>query len=110
MAAVQQSMFNIIHNDWVIKADFIVRKNETYRKLEFGRRRTVDVQGVSISVVTPEDLILSKLCWARDSESEIQQRDVRQLIESVKDLDWHYVEKWAERLGVGKLLDRMKSE
>ncbi len=27
-----QSMFNIIHNEWVIKADFIIRKNEAYRK------------------------------------------------------------------------------
>ena len=27
-AVVEHSMFNIIHNEWVVKADFIIRKNE----------------------------------------------------------------------------------
>ncbi len=26
------SMFNIIHNEWVVKADFIIKKNEEYRR------------------------------------------------------------------------------
>ena len=109
-AAVRQSTFNIIHNEWIIKADFIPRKNETYRRLEFERRRVIEVEGACISIVAPEDLILSKLCWARDSESELQQRDVRQLIQSVEDLDWPYLEQWSERLGLRELLDGMRSE
>ena len=109
-AVAAESVFNIIHREWISKADFIVRKNETYRKVEFERRRLVNIEGVSISVVAPEDLILSKLCWARDSESELQTRDVCQLIESIENLDWPYLEKWAERLGVKELLDRVKGQ
>jgi len=107
-AAASQGMFNIIHNEWFVKVDFIARKTEAYRKTEFERRRTIDVEGTAIAVAAPEDLILSKLYWAKDSESELQQRDVRQIIESNPDLEWPYLEKWATVLGVGELLDRSK--
>jgi hypothetical protein len=107
-AVARHGMFNIIHNEWIIKVDFIVRKDTEYRKVEFERRRNVDVQGSTVSIVTPEDLILSKLCWARDSQSEIQQDDVRHLIKSVVGLDWPYLEKWAVTLGVGVLLGQVK--
>ncbi len=60
-AVSEKGMFNLIHNESVAKVDMIVRKDDDYRIEEFSRRRAVDVDGVSISVVTPEDLILSKL-------------------------------------------------
>jgi len=43
-AAASRGMFNIIHNEWIIKADFIVRKDSPYRREEFGRRRAVDIE------------------------------------------------------------------
>ena len=101
--------YSIIHNDSVIKADFIIRKDEPYRRLEFKRRRYVPIQDHTIAVVAPEDLILSKLYWAKDSESELQQRDVRVLVDSIQDLDWPYLDRWAETLGVSALLERSKS-
>ena len=107
-AAVTRGMFNIIHNEWLLKADFIARKEEEYRKTEFERRRTIDVEGTTLTVTAPEDLILSKLYWAKDSASELQQRDVRQIIASTPHLDWPYLVKWAAVLGVGDLLDRNK--
>lgn len=99
-AVMRRSMFNIIHQEWVIKADFIVRKDEEYRKVEFGCRREFDVAGAPVQVVAPEDSILSKLEWSLESGSELQRRDVRSIIESVADLDWPYLELWAPRLDV----------
>ena len=64
-----RGMFNIIHEVWVIKADFVVRKDRPFRKTEFDRRRTVSIGGKDLSVVTPEDLLLSKLHWAKTSRS-----------------------------------------
>ena len=107
-AASNRSMFNIVHNEWIIKADFIVRKGHEYRRLEFDRRKQLDIQGTSISVVAPEDLILSKLHWAKESDSELQMRDARAIVEGVADLDWPYLETWAAALGVADLLDRVK--
>ena len=69
-----QSLFNIIHNEWVVKADFIVRKDEDYRKVEFSRRRVFQVEGSGIYVTAPEDLIISKLLWSKDASSELHFR------------------------------------
>jgi len=107
-AVIRRSMFDIIHNEWMLKADFIVRGDEEYRKLEFERRRQFDIEGTPIWVVAPEDLILSKLEWSKGSNSALQQRDAQVLIEVVTDLDWSYLEAWAERLGVKVLLDQVK--
>lgn len=107
-AAAGRGMFNIIHREWFVKADFIARKAGVYRETEFERRRTVDVEDTPIVVTAPEDLILSKLHWAKDSGPELQQRDVRQISESSPDLDWRYLEKWSDALGVRELLNRNK--
>ncbi len=103
-------MFNIIHNDWVIKADFIIRKNEDYRREEFARRKTMDIEGVVVSVVTAEDLILSKLVWGKQSRSELQLNDVRQMTSAVSELDWKYMQKWAAVLGVDDLLRKAEED
>lgn len=107
-AIQSRSMFNVIHNEWVLRADFIVRKNEEYRRVEFERRRRVSIHGASVAVVSPEDLILSKLAWSKDTESELQRRDVRAIIRAVKDLEWPYLEKWAVSLSVSDLLDGLR--
>jgi len=56
-AAVSRGMFNIIHNEWFVKVDFIARKTGPYRKTEFERRQVIDVEGTPIAVTAPEDLI-----------------------------------------------------
>lgn len=94
----RKGIFNIIHRDGIVKIDFIVRKETEYRKLEFERRRNIPFEGLSINVVSPEDLILSKLEWARDSLSEMQIRDVKNLMTTVPDLDRQYIDKWVGKL------------
>ena len=101
-------MFNIIHNEWVIKADFIVKKVGEYRQMEFDRRKEIIIEGTPISFVTAEDLILSKLEWGRESNSELQQRDVIQLLKSTRDLDWTYLKNWAKKLDLMKRLEDSK--
>ncbi len=54
------------------------------------------------------DLILSKLCWARDSRSELQLRDVRRLLTSGTELDAEYLNRWAKTLGVADLLHEVR--
>lgn len=107
-AVGSHTMFNIIHNAWVIKADFIVRKDEEYRKEEFSRRQKVNIGDANIFFVSPEDLILSKLIWGKDSQSELQLRDVRQIMFGVSELDWKYMKKWAVVLGIETLLEKAK--
>jgi len=108
-AVEHRGSFNVIHTPTVIKVDFIVRKGTAYRRVEFDRRRTVTVDGHVIHVVAPEDLVLSKLVWAKPSHSEVQLRDVRNLIGCVRDLDWGYLERWAADLDVTDLLAEVRS-
>lgn len=93
---------NVLHLPTVVKIDLIPRKDSDYRRSEFERRRKVNFAGVELWIVSPEDLVLSKLEWARESGSELQMRDVRHLLEAP--LDRAYLARWAERLGVAALL------
>ena len=95
--------FNMIHTALVVKVDVVVRKDTEYRRGEFARRRRLMIEGRELFVVAPEDLIISKLEWARDSRSELQLADVRNLAESVTDLDRPYLAEWLDRLGLSVL-------
>jgi hypothetical protein len=108
-AVDKRSMFNIIHNEWVIKANFIIRKNEEYRREEFYRKQKIVIEDMTIFVVSVEDLILSKLVWGKESQSDLQLGDVRQMISTVLELDWEYMKKWATVLGIDQLLKRAKN-
>ena len=98
-----RGMFNLLHLDSVVKVDLIVRKQAPYRQNEFARRVQVQLPGFSAWLVSREDLILSKLAWARDSKSELQMRDVRNLLSSK--VDAAYLRQWAPALNVSDLLE-----
>lgn len=102
-AVETRAVFNMIHTALVVKVDVVVRQGTEYRRTEFARRRRVTVAGQELFVAAPEDLILSKLDWARESRSAMQLADVRNLVESVVDLDREYLAEWTNRLGLGAL-------
>ena len=60
-AVKRRSMFNIIDHASGFKADFVVLKDEDFRQEEFNRRKKVDFFDKTIYVVSPEDLLISKL-------------------------------------------------
>jgi len=52
--------------------------------------------------VSKEDLIISKLFWAKDSDSELQLGDVKNLVAT--GYDSTYLEYWTRELGLNNLL------
>jgi hypothetical protein len=104
----EERPWNTIHLPTVVKIDLIPRKQGEYRRIEFERRRLVNFAGVDLWIVSREDLILSKLDWARDSRSELQLRDVRHLLEGTLDRD--YLQRWAAHLKLDQLLEEVKRE
>ena len=81
-------------------------RDEPFRELdeiEFARRVQVWLPGFSAWLVSREDLILSKLAWAREGESELQMRDVRNLLSGECDLA--YLRQWAPALHVTEILE-----
>ena len=99
---------NTIHLPTVVKIDLIPRKPGEYRLTEFGRRHRVNFAGADLWIVSREDLILSKLDWARDSRSELQLRDVRHLLEGP--LEREYLQRWAAHLGLERLLEEVERD
>ncbi len=97
---LRQGMFNVIHNQSVIKVDFIIRKDVPFHRAAFSRRRKIRVDNNPVWFITAEDLILAKLLWAEDSHSEMQIKDIRNLLKTVKDLDKAHIQEWVARLGL----------
>ena len=99
-AAVDRSMFNVVQLSSLLKADFILRRDDPFERAKFERRRIVETDGLLLAVISPEDLILSKLQWAELSESARQLDDVRLLLRESQDLDRAYLAEWAGVLGL----------
>ena len=100
--------WNIVHLASVVKIDLIPRRDTPYRRVEFERRRSVELAGVPLWIVSVEDLVLSKLEWSRESRSEQQRRDVKMLLEVP--LDRAYLNEWAAHLGLAQFLKEVQDE
>jgi len=102
------SMFNIIDNLSGWKADFILRKARAFSRQEFERRGIAEIGGLNVWVTSPEDIILSKLEWSKDSQSERQFGDALGVAVVQWDrLDIDYLRKWAKELQVGDSLEQL---
>lgn len=98
-ALQDRGLFNAIVDD--LKVDFIIRKDRPFSISEFGRRIRARLAGREADLVAVEDLVLAKLAWARELDSERQLRDVAGMISVAGTaLDTAYIERWAGTLGV----------
>lgn len=100
-AFAHQGMFNVVDPETGWKADLIIRKHRPFSEAEFSRREETDFFGVPLAIASIEDVILSKLEWARLGASGRQLDDVRTLLRLAGDgVDRSYVEHWVALLGV----------
>ena len=97
-----ESIFNLIHQESVIKVDCIIRKKIEYRRVEFERRERISILDFTTFIVSKEDLIISKLFWAKDSHSELQLGDARNLLAT--GYDAAYLRRWTRELRLDTLL------
>lgn len=101
-AISRKFMFNILHNEKIVKIDCVVKKDDEFQKLAFSRRQRVTFTDFELWTISRDDLILSKLNWAKKSRSEMQMRDVANIIRNGYNTE--YTNFWAEKLGVQDLL------
>jgi hypothetical protein len=102
-AISQKRMFNLLHQRTLVKIDCIIRKDDEYQRNAFSRRRQMSFSGIDLWIISKEDLILSKLRWAKESKSEMQMRDVASILRNGYDED--YVKEWSMKLGVAALFE-----
>lgn len=103
-AVNQKGMFNVLDNRTILKVDCVVLKDTEFELEAFSHRKLVNYAGdYDVWIISKEDLILSKLKWAKAGGSERQLLDVASILRN--GYDEEYVEKWASKLGLVDLLN-----
>jgi len=100
-ALAHRDQFNVIDLTSGWKIDLVICKDRPFSHSELARRRTRPVAGTSVPVAAAEDVVLSKLEWGAASGSERQIADAVSVLVAVgDDLDFEYLRRWADELGV----------
>jgi len=102
--------FNLIHHATGMKVDVMCKELEGYEATRFQRSRRVEIlPGVFGFVSAPEDVILKKLQFYQQGESDKHLRDIASMMKvSGEDMDRAYLDDWAAKLGVTSEWDEMK--
>ena len=100
-ACRRRDMFNILDMSSGWKVDIIFLKPAAYAREAFDRRTAAEIDGVPLFAPTVEDVIISKLDWARMGGSLRQIEDVAGILKEQHELlDYVYAEKWIKELAL----------
>jgi hypothetical protein len=75
--------FNFIDTNTGLKIDFWIVKNE-FNRQEIKRGIVKRIDGQKVKFISPEDLILSKLLWYKESQSALQIEDIKSILKISK--------------------------
>jgi hypothetical protein len=102
------SLASALANNW--KVDLIFRKSRGFSQEEFRRRRSMNVEGIPVSVASAEDVVLAKLEWSKLAGSQRQIEDVAAILRlQWSRLDQNYLERWIAELNVQREWEQAKS-
>lgn len=98
--------FNLIEPNTGLKIDFFIAKNNPFEmgcfnriiSLELGR----DDYIYKIKFTSPEDLILSKLLWFKESQSTRHLEDIQSVLDIQQKIDQTYLATWVRELDLSK--------
>lgn len=97
----RQSWFNVIDLATGWKIDLIIRKSRPFSEEEFSRRQRVNLQEIPLFIASAEDIVVSKLEWAKRAQSQRHIEDVAGILRMRWDLlDRAYLQKWIGELGL----------
>lgn len=106
---------NIFYLPLVMKIDLFGLGEAPFDEAEFARRRRVRVRatGEELWLKSPEDSVLRKLLWYREG-GEVSDRQWRDVVEVLRvsgdGMSVDYLDSWAPRLGLARLLARARAE
>jgi hypothetical protein len=109
-ALAKKGMFNIINNETCFKVDIIpLDEKNAYEIEKFSRRLKINFEGKDFFVISPEDLIISKLIWSKNSGgSERQRSDCESIwVLNKSTIDTDYMKSWAAKLGIKRELGEL---
>jgi len=106
-ALLNKGEFNFIHSGSGLKVDFWILKNDAFDRERMRRRIKKNIAGTDIYLTTPEDLILIKLLWYKESESTRQLEDIVSVLKIQENLDMQHIRKWASLQKTLPILDEL---
>lgn len=97
----QRGHFNLIHHQSGFKADVYLANEDLFHAWALDRRRKLEVDGEEVHVAPPEYVIVRKLEFYREGQSEKHLRDIRAILHNVgDDLDQEAARLWIAKLGL----------
>lgn len=115
-AVERRRSFNLIHQNTMLKVDVFVMKRDGFSQAQMERRILVPAGAPpadSIYFASPEDTVLAKLDWFRQTgeQSDRQWNDILGVLKVQGDLlDRAYLTSWADKLYLRDLLNRAFGE
>lgn len=101
--------FNFIDPDTGLKVDFWVVKDNKATEVEYNQRIAKKIDSQRIYFISPEDLVLNKLLWYKQTDSDRHLEDIEGVLEKSK-LDLKYLKKWAKYKGVLRILNKISKK
>lgn len=112
-AARNGGFVNVIDMDTVFKVDVSVVPLTPFHRNVFQRRQALEFEpgGRQFDVVSPEDIILMKLAWRKDTQSAKQWENALSVarVQGAR-MDWKYLFEQAKNLGIEEDLIKIRDE
>jgi predicted nucleotidyltransferase len=97
----------VMHPESGFTVELFYLSDDPYDQERFQRRRSINYDGVPTSILTAEDVVVTKLRWARSKDLD----DVRDVIAMQGDaaLHWPYIHRWTAIHASQSKLDRVRA-
>lgn len=107
--SVTATLRNIIRVDGSpFKVELFRLSNDPHDQERFRRRVSAVVEGRKIFLPTAEDVVVTKLRWARELKRGKDTDDLRNVIALQKEtLDWDYIHRWCDSHGTRETLEEI---
>ena len=96
----------------ISRADLVLADDNEYERLKFQRRRLIPwPDGSEVYLISPEDVVVNKLRWGQQSQSEKQWRDVLGVLKTQQEsLDYEYMHRWVPEFNLAAALEQATVE
>ena len=96
MALNKKISFNAIDFETNTTIDCYLVGNNEYEEGRFQRKIVKNIVGIRVNIISPEDLILIKLLWYKDSGSTRHLEDAESILKITK-VNLKYIQEWSKK-------------